>query len=142
MSVGLTNDLPVQGVLSFPIPASAAAGTVINAQMQLLGPNVPPTTTQTVPSNEVWHILDIFTQGVVSGGADGQIVLTINGIDQPYSISVSNVNISLLTRFTLPQSIPIGPNSTISFKLILSAASGSSAVTQLVYVKLLRRPIR
>jgi len=109
--------------------------------MQLLGPSTPATQAQQVPINEVWHITDVFSNGVVSGGADGMITININGIPQPVGFVVSQINTSLLTRFKLTESIPIAPGSTISMQLTLSGASGSSAVTQTVYVTIKRIPV-
>jgi hypothetical protein len=107
-----------------------------------VGPDAPAVQTVTVPSSEVWHIVDIFTQGVVSGGADGQLVININGFDQPLSITLSAMDINKLSRFTLPQSIPIPPNATVYFKLVLLGAVGASAVTQTVNIKLIRIPYK
>ena len=141
MSVGLKAPLTVTGVVTFSEAASSPAGTVITGNMQLLGPSTPATTSQQVPINEVWHIVDVYSNGVVSGGADGMITININGIPQPVGFVVSQINTSLLTRFKLSESIPIAPGSTISMQLTLSGASGSSAVTQTVYVTIKRIPV-
>jgi hypothetical protein len=141
MSVGLKQTITVQGIVTFNEPANAAAGSVLTGNLQLLGPDTPATTSQPVPINEVWNIKDIYSAGVVSGGADASLTLVVNGISQPLGFTVSTIDINKLSRFKLDKSIPILPGSTVQIKATLLGAVGASAVTQTVYVTIERVPV-
>jgi len=114
------------------------AGTIVQGQIQAFGPLVPTQPVAVVPATEVWHITDIY---VVGGpvAADAQLITIINGYIQNIAPKLSSLNLNLLTRFRLPMSIPLAPNTTWASSLNLLATPSANA-TQLVTYKVVKAP--
>ena len=124
--------------VSYSLTPSQTAGSIVQGQMQSFGPLVPTSPRVTVPSTEVWHIIDIY---VVGGpvAADALVLTTINGYPQNIAPKLSSLNLNLLTRFRLTLSIPLAPNTTWSSSLSLLATPTTNA-TQLLTYKITRAP--
>jgi len=129
---------PTEVTVSYSLTTAQTAGTIVQGQIQAFGPLVPTSPTVTVPSTEVWHIIDIY---VVGGpvAADALVITVINGYVQNIAPKLSSLNLNLLTRFRLPMSIPLAPNTTWSSSLSLLATPSTNA-TQLLTYKITRSP--
>jgi len=121
--------------VSATFPANAAAGTVVNADIL-----VDPTTGTkqnivTIPQTQQWEVLDIFTRASGDVGVEAQASIIKNGIktllitDPLSSLLVSNPS-----RPTYPK-LRFEPGSRLQIKETNLAAVGTSAVTNIFYIK-------
>ncbi len=129
-----TTVMPISGTLA----ASAGAGTVVTTSIQAFGPSSPATQSVNVPITEVWKIIDMYVIG--SYTPDAIMQLFINGYQQNINPDLNSMNLNLLTRFKLAQSVVLPPASTWFVNLVSTAANGTSAVTYTLYYTVVRAP--
>lgn len=134
-----TGPQTTQITAAFSIPGSAATGTIVQATVSAFGPLVGSQTTIVVPITEVWHVIDLYV--VSTPTIDATLLTFINGYIQNIQPALSTTNINLLTRFRLPQSIPLAPGATFSSSIsTLEANSSTLAVSQNVFYQIVRAP--
>lgn len=124
--------------VTYSIASGAVAGTVVQGNIVAFGPLVPQQSVTVVPITEVWHVVDIYVQGAPSV-VDASLITTINGYVQNVNPKLSSLNLNLLTRFRLPQSIPLAPASSFSSSISLLAAA-SAAGTQVLTYQVVKSP--
>lgn len=125
--------------VTYTIAASAPAGTIIVGSITAFGPLGGSSSQFFTPIVEVWHIVDLYdTGGPV--GPDAIVFTVINGYVQNFQAKLSSINLNILTRYRLTDSIPIPPASQVSSSISLLAANGASAVTQIVTYRVNKAP--
>ncbi|MEM0121224.1 MAG: hypothetical protein QW688_07305 [Thermoprotei archaeon] len=136
--VTLTGPQPTSIIVSFGLTTSQSAGSIVQGQISAFGPLVPASPSIFIPITEVWQVTDIY---VVGGpvAADGQPLFVVNGYPQVVTPTLSQLNLNLLTRFRLTQSIPLAPASSLAVSLSLLATPSTNA-TQILYMKIMRAP--
>ena len=129
---------PTEINVNFSLTTTQTTGSVVAGNIEAFGPLSPPQPVVTVPAVEVWHITDLYVLGGPVA-ADGQVLLLINGYIQNIAPKLSSLNLNLLTRFRLPYSIPLAPNTTWSTSLYLLQTPTVNA-TQLLTIKVQKAP--
>jgi len=128
--------------VSYTWAASAASGSISQGSIVASNPLAGSSTQVTVPSSEVWHILNTYNVGGVATGCPDAIILVIvNNYQQNVLPAVSSTNLSLLRGFALTQSIPIPPSGTFATSLFSLAANGSPGGTQVQKFKIRKIPL-
>jgi len=128
---------PEEWIITGTIAASATANTRTAATIQRKAGETGLAERQ-CPFREVWHIHDIYYVGT-NPSPDVQIILKVDGTDQPITPMASSVNVANLTRLTLPLTLPIPRGSVISADLVNVAAVGTVAITVTFKAKVIRR---
>jgi hypothetical protein len=136
-----TGPQPFEITITFSIAGGAPAGTIVPGSISAFGPLVAAATTVVVPITEVWHIVDIYKQG---GPAvvDAFILVLINGYVQNVQVKLSSINLNLLTRFRLGQSIVLSPASTFAVSLQLLATAPAGGGTETITFQTIKSPFR
>jgi hypothetical protein len=125
----------------FPIGANAPAGTVVIGDITT-DPALGTTKELMVPSNEVWHITDIYSE--VSGdiGVDGYVDLKINDLNQNLRFGpLAQTLRTLLRPVSLKQAVVIDRMSKINFLFQTRVAAGTSATATTITVEIVRIPV-
>ncbi len=136
--VTLTGPQPTVFIVTFSVPANAAAGSVIQGQISAFGPLMPATSSVTVPITEVWSIVSFYTLATYS--PDASIQLLINGYPQNISPTLNSVYINNYNKWRLDTAIKLPPASTFTVNIVLLAANGSSQQTYTLYMGAVRAP--
>jgi len=134
----LTGPQDFEVTVSFALTAVMVAGQIVPGTIQAFGPFVPTSPTVQIPITEVWHIVDVYAVGGPVG-PDANIQIFLNGYQQQINPKLSSVNLNLITRFQLGQSVVFSPASTIAISIVLLAAPTAS-VTQLLTLKAIKSP--
>lgn len=126
-------------IVSYTVPNSAASGAIIQGTVTAFGPLVGGQTTAVLPISEVWHVEDIYCVG---GPAfvDAVVITFVNGYQQNIAPALSSINLNLLTRFDIGETIVLPPASTFASSLSLLAAGPATGGTQLVKYKIVKEP--
>jgi hypothetical protein len=125
----------------FPIAANAPAGTVVIGDITT-DPALGTTKELMVPSNEVWHITDIYSE--VSGdiGVDGYVDLKINDLNQNLRFGpLAQTLRTLLRPVSLKQAVVIDRMSKINFLFQTRVNNGASATATTITVEVVRIPV-
>jgi hypothetical protein len=127
--VGAFGPQTTELTVTWTIPANAPAGSVIVGTITAFGPLGGSVSSIFTPIVEVWHILDLY---VVGGpvGPDAVVFTLINGYVQNFQAKLSSINLNILTRYRLSDSIPIPPASQVSSSISTLSLNGATAVTQ------------
>ena len=127
-------------IASYSVGSSQANGSIFSGSVLGFGPLVGSQTTVVVPNSEVWHIEDIYDVG---GPAyvDAVVVIFINGYQQNVQPTLSSINLNVLTRFSLTQTIVIPPAGTFATSIYTLAAGPSTGGTQVVKFKVNKVPL-
>ena len=136
--VTITGPQPTVFIVSFSVAASAAAGTVIQGSISAFGANQPAQSAITVPSTEVWSIVDLYTLSTVS--PDAQVQLYVNGYLQNIQPTLNSVYINNYSKWKLTQVFKLPPTATWSISIVLLAANGTTAQTYTLYMSAVRAP--
>jgi hypothetical protein len=134
----LTGPQDFEITCAFALNNTMVAGQIIPAVITAFGPFVPAAAQVQLPITEVWHVVDIYTVGAPVG-PDAFIQLFLNGYQQQINPKISSVNLNLITRFQLQQTLVFAPASTVSVSIVLLAAP-VGAVTQLLTLKTIKAP--
>ena len=126
-------------IASYTIPGNVAAGAVIQGSVTGFGPLVGAQTTIVLPISEVWHVEDIYCVGGPAF-ADAVVVTFVNGYQQNIAPALSSINLNLLTRFDIGETIVLPPASTFATSLSMLAAGPATGGTQLVKYKIVKEP--
>lgn len=125
----------------FPFPANTPAGTVVLGRI-VTDPQQPETDSLTVPSTEVWHIVDIYAEASADIGVDGYLDLVVNDLRQNLRFGpMAQTLRSLLRPIALRQAIIIDRLSKIAFVFQNRVNVGSSAVNTTITVEVVRVPV-
>jgi len=135
--VTLTGPQTTVVIARFDVPANAPAGTIINGQLQF-SPFTPPMNVITIPSTEIWSIIDIYVIGTYS--PDATLLMYINGRPQDITPNLNSLNLNLLTRFKLAEAVKLAPTFVFNVAIQLLAANGASAQSYFVYFSVVRAP--
>lgn len=128
--------------VSYTETASAASGAIFQGSILASNPLAGSSTQVTVPSSEVWHILNTYNVGGVAANCvDCVIIVIVNNYQQNVLPAVSSTNLSLLRGFALTQSIPIPPSGTFATSLFALSANGSVQGTQVQKFKIRKIPL-
>ena len=136
--VTLTGPQPTVFIVTFSVPANAAAGSVIQGQINAFGPLMPATSSVTVPITEVWSIVSFYTLATYS--PDASIQLLINGYPQNISPTLNSVYINNYNKWRLDTAIKLPPASTFTVNIVLLAANGSNQQNYTLYMGAVRAP--
>lgn len=123
--------------IDISIPASSSAGSVITATVTRDATSGAENKV-TCPSDEVWHIVDIFVKNAPS--TDGWLIPFVGGFEQD-NILLGATVVTNSARVKLAKTIVILPTKELMFKYKLAEASGSSDETVTAYVKVVRYPV-
>ena len=128
--------------ISFTEPANSPAGSIFQGSILASNPLAGSNNQVTVPSSEVWHILNTYNVGgVATNCVDSSLVIIINNYVQNVQVAVSSTNLSLLRGFALSESIPIPPSGTLAVSLYSLAAVGATGGTQVQKLKIRKIPL-
>lgn len=133
----MTQIAPEEWLIAAVIPALAPANTRTAATIQRQAA-AAALLTQQAPLREVWHIENVYFNGA-NPAPDVQIVLRVDGIDQPITPLASSINQALLKPFTLPMTLPVPRGSVVSADLVNVAAVGALPIAVLFRAKIMRR---
>ena len=134
----LTGPQDFEITISWSLTTSMVSGQIVPGNATAFGPFVPSGTTWQVPITEVWHVVDIYDVGGPVG-PDAYLQLFLNGYQQQINPKLSSVNLNIITRFQLQESLVLAPSSTNAVSLVLLAAP-SANVTQLLTLKTIKSP--
>lgn len=130
---------PEEWLMNASIAASAPASTRTAGTIQRRAGD-SALSSQQAPFREVWHIEDIYYVGT-NPSPDVQIVIKVDGVDQPITPLASSVNTSTLSRFKLPVTLPIPRGSVCTIDLINLAVNGTDALAVTFKAKVIRRMV-
>jgi hypothetical protein len=130
---------PEEWLLNTTIAASAPANTRTSGTIQRRAGD-SALASQQAPFREVWHIEDIYFVGT-NPSPDVQVVIKVDGVDQPITPLASSVNIDELSRLKLPITLPIPRGSVCTVDLINIAANGTDALAITFKAKVIRRMV-
>jgi len=95
-----------------------------------------------VPSNEVWHIVDIYAESDTDVGVDGYLDVIVNDLRQNLRFGPMKQTLkSLLNPIKLRQAIIVDRLSRLQFVFKTRAAVGASAVSTTITVEIIRIPV-
>lgn len=135
---------PISQVLRvrFDFSAGAPAGTEVLGSVTT-DPKLPAKTELTVPSTEVWHIVEVYAESTGDIGVDGYLDLYIDDLKQNLRFGpMSQTLRTLLNPVRLFQAIVLPPNSRFVFAFTNRTAVGASAVSTTITVVVYRIPLR
>jgi hypothetical protein len=127
--------------VKFNIAANTPAGSVIIGEITT-DPALPAKSEINVPSNEVWHVTDIYAEDNGDIGIDGYVDLKVNDLNQNLRFGPLKQTLkTLLKPIALRQAIVIDRLSKINFLFQTRVASGASATTTTITVEVVRIPV-
>lgn len=107
---------------------------------------IPPVQVALVPGNELWHIEDIFNAladptpvGVGTLGIDVQVEIVVNGTPQPFTPTMSAINVADDSRLRLPRSVMLPAAGSLNVNFVNMAITTSTGNVS-VHLKTLRYP--
>ncbi|MEM2567467.1 MAG: hypothetical protein QXH20_03230 [Candidatus Bathyarchaeia archaeon] len=134
---------PVTQVLrvKFDFAPNAPAGAEDIGQITS-DPALGAVETLPIPSNEVWHITDIYAENSSDIGADGYLDLIVNDLRQNIRFGpMSQTLKTLLNPVRLHQAIVIDRLSRLQFIFKIRSPVGASAVSTTINVVVVRVPV-
>lgn len=127
--------------VKFDFAANAPAGTEDIGSI-ITDPALAPTEFLTVPSNEVWHIVDIYAESTSDIGVDGYLDVIVNDLRQNLRFGpMSQTLRTLLRPITLRQAIVVDRLSKLQFVFKTRTAVGASQASTTITVEIVRVPI-
>ena len=135
--VTLTGPQTTVIVVTFSVASGAAQGTIINGTIYPFGANQPGVSAVTVPSTEVWSIVDMYTLSTVT--PDAQVLLYVNGYQQDIMPTLNSIYINNYSKWKLKEAFKLPPTSTWNINIVLLGTS-SSAQTYYLYLSVVRAP--
>lgn len=127
--------------VKFDFPANAPAGTQVLGSITT-DPQLPSTTTITVPSNEIWHITDIYLEADADLGVDGYIDFKVNDLAQNLRFGpLSLTKKTLFKPVSLKQAIVLDRLSKINIVMQNRTSVGASAVSTTITIEVVRIPV-
>jgi hypothetical protein len=124
----------------FAIPANSPQGTVVIGDI-ITDPALDARKELTVPSNEVWHVTEIYAEDAGDVGVDGYVDLKVNDLNQNLRFGPLRQTLkTLLKPVALRQAIVIDRLSKINFLFQTRVASGGSATATTITVEVVRVP--
>lgn len=127
--------------IKFDFAANAPVGTEDIGSITT-DPSLTATETLTVPTNEIWHITDIYAEASGDIGADGYLDVIVNDLRQNLRFGpMSQTLKSLLVPLRLRQAIVLDRNSRVQFVFKIRAAVGANPVSTIVNAEIVRIPI-
>lgn len=136
MGVELQNESVEVWTITFSVPASAPAGTVVIGNItRIIGQ--PSQQIVVVPNTELWSIEDLYTQA--SQTPDANIQPVRNASIQPFQPDLNSLIVQYQTRVKLENHpLILKPGDQFYINAITTSANGSSAVTLTLYAKVVR----
>lgn len=134
---------PVTQVLrvKFDFAANSPTGTEDIGSITT-DPALSAVETLTVPSNEVWHITDVYAEASGDIGADGYLDVIVNDLRQNLRFGpMSQTMKSLLNPLRLRQAIVIDRLSRLQFIFKIRSAVGASPASTTITVEIVRIPV-
>ena len=135
--VTLTGHQTTVIVVTFSVASGAAAGTIINGTMYPFGANQPGVSAVTVPSTEVWSIVNMYTLSTYT--PDAQVLLYVNGYQQDIMPTLNSIYINNYNQWKLKEAFKLPPTATWNINIVLLGTS-SSAQTYYLYLSVVRAP--
>lgn len=127
--------------VKFDFAANAPAGTEDIGSI-ITDPALAPTEFLTVPSNEVWHIVDIYAESTGDIGVDGYLDVIVNDLRQNLRFGPMAQTLKTLLRpITLRQAIVVDRLSKLQFVFKTRTAVGASPASTTITVEIVRVPI-
>jgi hypothetical protein len=127
--------------VKFDIAANTPAGSVIIGDITT-DPALPAKSEINVPSNEVWHVTDIYAEASADIGTDGYVDLKVNDLNQNLRFGpMAQTLRTLLKPIALRQAIVIDRLSKINFLFQTRVASGASPTSTTITVEVVRIPV-
>ncbi len=133
-------------MMTYDLAASAAANTLFSFNVYANGNNASPVNPVIVPSNEKWYILNLEVSSAVT--PDFLFGVLVNGVSQGVNLDANTTVPTNGARVELSSaangyadSIEVPPSANIQFTGYTLAANGTSAVTYVAFVKVLRVPL-
>ncbi|MEM3423710.1 MAG: hypothetical protein QXE51_04020 [Nitrososphaeria archaeon] len=127
--------------VKFDFSANAPAGTEDIGSITT-DPALSPVESLVVPSNEVWHITDIYAETDTDIGVDGYLDLIVNDLRQNLRFGPMKQTLkTLLKPLALKQAIVIDRLSRLQFVFKTRSSVGASAVSTTISVEIVRIPI-
>lgn len=127
--------------VKFDFPAGAPAGSEDIGSITT-DPALSPVETLTVPSNEVWHITDIYAEASDDIGADGYLDVIVNDLRQNLRFGpMAQTLRSLLNPLRLKQALIVDRLSRLQFIFKIRSAVGTSPVSTTITVEIVRVPV-
>lgn len=127
--------------VKFDFAANAAAGTEDIGSITT-DPALSAVESLNVPSNEVWHIVDIYAESDTDVGVDGYLDVIVNDLRQNLRFGPMKQTLkSLLNPIKLRQAIIVDRLSRLQFVFKTRAAVGASAVSTTITVEIIRIPV-
>lgn len=142
MYTRLAGEVPLDISATFPVAASALAGTQTRASF-LTDPTQPGDTSPNldVPPDEFWLIFDVYSP-VQTPALDGYVLFRVNKKDQNITFGPLSATYKNIFGYQQLQSTLLAdPNSTISAFLVNSAANGTEVTNVNVNVRIKRIPV-
>jgi hypothetical protein len=126
--------------VKFDIPANSPQGTTVIGDVET-DPALGAKKELTVPSNEVWHVTEIYAEDGSDVGIDGYVDLKVNDLNQNLRFGPLKQTLkTLLKPVALRQAIVIDRLSKINFLFQTRVASGASATSTTITVEVVRVP--
>lgn len=135
----VTGIAPEEWIIAAVIAALAPANTRTAATIQRQAA-AAALMTQQAPLREVWHIENLYFNGV-NPVPDVQLVVRVDGVDQPITPLASSINQALLKPFTLPLTLPVPRGSVVSADMVNIAVVGAVAIAVQFRAKVMRRVV-
>ena len=127
--------------VKFDFAANAPAGTEDIGSITT-DPALSAVESLNVPSNEVWHIVDIYAESDADVGVDGYLDVIVNDLRQNLRFGPMKQTLkSLLNPIKLRQAIIVDRLSRLQFVFKTRAAVGASAVSTTITVEIIRIPV-
>lgn len=138
MGVELSGSSPEIWQVTFSVPASAPAGTLLNGSItRIIGQ--PSQLQLTVPTKEMWEIDDFYTGA--SQTPDANIQPVRNSNVQPYQPNLNSLVITNQNKIKMTKPMILEPGDNFYINAITTSANGTSAVTLVLYVQAVRHSL-
>ena len=140
----LNAPIPAQVVVQFALTSLMTAGQVVGGNIFPLGTQYSGSTQPTVPPDEVWHFVDIYTTAAKAGGdADFVINILVGTTPQYINIDTAAILVTNNSRKNPFMSNPLTilPNKTWQVQAILDVAPTAATETESVFIDVLREPL-
>lgn len=138
---GLKQPIPQTIRVIFNLSANTPAGTPVLGKI-VTDPALPQQDFLVVPSNEIWHITDIFAEASADIGVDGYVDLMINELRQNLRFGpLAQTLRTLLNPIKLKTAIVIDKLSKVYFVFTNRTAVGGTSTTTTITVEVVRIPV-
>lgn len=141
MSKPVSLNSPMQNFANatFSVPASAPAGTIAQCTIYPYGYSQASTASFTIPSNEVWNLLELYVDSTLS--VDAQPIFYVNGQTQPFSINLNATISSNSARVPVLTPIAFDPGVVVQLSVVTTEANtATTAVNEAFNLLFVRVP--